>query len=55
MKIDKVRVYTVAKRVGVPSREVKNVMEGLGQNVKSYASPVEPIFAQTVIAHMRRH
>ena len=55
LKIKKLRVYTVAKKVGAPSKEVQNVMRGLGQNVRSYSSPVEPVFAQTVVAHMRNH
>lgn len=47
------RVYEIAKIVGVPSKDVRMYLEYIGQPVKSSSSKVEDMFGEIVANRMK--
>ena len=44
------RIYEIAQATGLPSKTILADMRGMGQNILSASSKVEPIFASVYIS-----
>jgi hypothetical protein len=51
--VEKNRVYEVARRLGVPAREVQRAIDDLGYFVRSAATPMTEEEVQAVVAKLR--
>jgi len=49
-KVIPMRIYEIAQATGLPSKTILADMRGMGQNILSASSKVEPIFASVYIS-----